>query len=263
MGEDDALEVVEEDLEENLEEVPEEKPKEEFEIVLDDEGSQPDENRGVRKRVNKLNKRVEVATEGRDRAIEELTSVKHQNELLQLALDQEKTSKPPNPNDFDDGVADPKFVEANSVHIKSMIGSEVQKHAKSAPAPQTEVVNHDLVRMQTRHYEQADALKIDDFEETEDKAIDIIGRETVNQVIGASDKSHLILYYFGKNPRKAESFADLVATAPVQAAIEIGRLEEKLKVKPRTQTQQVDPDEEIQGGSASSGKRGPPGATYS
>ena len=219
----------------------------EVEIVLDDEGSQP-ENRGIRKRINKLNAKVRTAQDDQSATAQELAAEKQKSELLQLALDQKNSPSAPNPNDFEDGAADAKFVEASTAHIQSVADQTVQKAVSNLP--KSEPVDHDLERRQRAHYERADKLGIKDFEDAEDEAISILGRETVKYIIAKSNKSELILYDFGKNPRRAEAFADLVASDVDAAKIELGRLGERLKVKPLAKTQQVEPDGELEGGSA-------------
>ena len=51
--------------------------------------------------------------------------------------------------------------------------------------------------------------------------------------MATTDKSQVLLYYLGKNPAKAEELRALSLTNPIGCVMEIGRLEEKLKVKPR------------------------------
>ena len=231
------------------------------EIVIDGkDGSQPKkQQRGFRIRVNKLNRKIRAAETDASQATEALALSEDKNKLLELALAQERENKsaPPNPADFDDGVADPKYVEALHHHNQQVIQAEVRKQTASIPAPKgdTDVPNPDLERRQTAHYEEAGQLGVKDYDEIEDKAIEVLGTNTVNQIIAASDKSPIILYYLGKNTRKAEEIVDIIETNPVGAAVEIGRLEERLKVQPQATTQQIpDPDDEILGGSPTAGQ---------
>ncbi len=239
----------------------------EVEIVLDgDDGSQPAQqniDRIVRKRVNRLNTkiaRVEEDSQFKDEKIK----------LLELALEQQKNQpvelKQPDPTKFDDGAEDPKYVEALQTYNQSYLDDQIKQATAKLPVPQSEPgPDVELERSLKRHVEKSLTLGIKDFDETEDKAIEILGEDTVNQLIQNSDKSHITLYYLGKNPDKAEEIADLIKTNPIKATLQLGVLEERLKIKPLGQTQQApDPDEELQGGSSgSAGKRGPKGATYS
>lgn len=263
------VEETEEDSEISLDEdgEPIQKPEDtEVEIVLSDEDSQPDKqqniDRIVRKRVNRLNTKIAK--------VEEDSTFKDEKiKLLELALEQQKSPpqelKQPDYRDFDDGTDDSKYVEALQTFQKGYLDSQIQQAmAKLVPQQIEPRTNVDLERSQTRHYNNAQTLGIKDFEETEDKAIEILGKDTVNQFIQNSEKSHIVLYYLGKNPDKAEELAELINTNPVKGTLQLGALEEKLKVKPRGKTQQApDPDTEIQGSSSgTAGKRGPKGATF-
>ncbi len=247
---DEAEKVIEENVseesvaeEEVSKEAKETTETEEFEVVLDDEGSQP-VGGGYRRMIGRL----KASKEDHSETAQQLEAERQRSDLLQLALDQTKNSKAPNPSDFDDGTSDAKYVEAFGAHTQSQIDKGIQEAV--AKIPRSEPVNRDLIRRQEEHYERADKLGRSDYEETEDEALSILGQVTVNAIIEESDKSEIILHYFGKNPKRAEVFADLVVSHPRQAMKEIGRLEEKLKVKPLTKTQQAAPDEELEGGTA-------------
>lgn len=243
----------------------------EVDIVLDeDEGSQLDKqlniDRIVRKRVSRLNTKHDKHTA----ELEQNSQFKDQKiQLLELALDQKNQSQEleqPDPTEFDDGANDPKYVKALQTYNQSYMDQQVKVATADLVVPQSDTgPDVALEAAQTRHYKDAQTLGIKDYDETEDKAINILGKEAVNQFILNSNKSHLVLYHLGKNLDLAEEIAELIKTLPVKATLQFGALGERLKVKPRRRTQTApDPDEELQGGSsASAGKRGPKGATYS
>jgi len=257
MGDDEkALEVVDEELKPDVPEVPdvpdegaeETKETEAVEIVLDDDkGSQP-ANRGIRTRINKLNAKVKTAENDQSATAQALVAEQQKNELLKLALDQQGSSKAPNPNDFEDGAADAKFVEASDAHIQSLVTKGVEKAVSALP--RSAPTDTGLIRKQEQHLDRADKLGVTDFDVVQDAAISVLGHAMVNEIISKSDRSERILYYLGSDPKNAEAFKDLVASDPIQAAMEIGRLGERLKVKPLAKTQQAEPDEELEGGSA-------------
>jgi len=231
----------------------------EVEVVLaGDDGSQPDKQHGIRKRINKLNNRLAQAEGKTTNAEHELTLEKERSKLLQLALDQKapiEVATPPDPADFDDGARDPKYVKALNAYNQPIIAAEVQKQTANLAPAQVNTVDRDLERKQTKHYERANVLGAKDFEETEDKAIERLGNDTVNQLIRNFDKSELILYYLGKNPGKAEEIAQLIKTNPIMGVAELGRMEARLSAKPKSTTEPTpDPDEELSGGSPAAGK---------
>lgn len=233
------------------------------EIVLNgDDGSQPDTQRGIRKRINKLNNKVAKAEDRATDTDKELANEQEKNKLLRLALEQSKAPSAapilPDQADYDEGVRDPKYVAALNAYNLPLIAAEVQKQTAGLKPVQADVVDPALVKKQTKHYERADELGAKDFEETEDKAISILGKEVVNQLIKGSDESHIILYYLGKNPGKAEDIAKLIGDGPngvVKAVLQLGRLSAQLSVKPKGNSEPTpDPDEELRGGSPSAGQ---------
>ena len=115
------------------------------------------------------------------------------------------------------------------------------------------------------HYKRADALKVKDYDETEDKAIEILGQDVVNQLIANTDKSPELLYYLGKNPGKAQEMAEMVKTNPVKGVFELGRLGAKLSARPKSRTKPAPaPEGEQRGGGAGRKqvRRGPAGAKF-
>lgn len=233
--------------------------KPEFEVVREGvDGSQPAARKqpGFKKRIDKLNAKITASTEEASQASVALALEQEKTKLLEMALAQKNEAdnlKPPDPDDFDDGAIDPKYVSRLHEYNQGLIASEVKKQTASISVQQSEpATDTALLSKQTKHYEAAADLGAKDYAEVEDAAIDILGKEIVNQLIKASDSSHLILYYLGKNPDEAEEIAELVKTDPVKATLQLGRLEAELKVKPKANDEPTpDPDEELVGGSPS------------
>ncbi len=204
-----------------------------------------------------------------DEANTALETMRQRNELLQLALDQKNAtpatpSGPPDPFDYDDGAKDAKYVEALHEYNRGFFKSEMARHTEAQPKP---VDTRARDARQTAHYEAADKLGVKDYAETEDKTIAILGRDTVVEIIGALDKSPEYMYYLGKNPDKAEYFADLLKRHPVKGILEIGDFARDLqKLRKSKRNAAPDPDDELEGSSVSRNSkstRGPAGATFS
>ena len=229
--------------------------QQEVEIVLDGEsGSQPGPSK-TGGGYNRFIRRLKAAKDDTKEVSEALEIEREKNKLLQLALSQKDdgANEPPDPMSFDDGVTDPAYAKALQDHNQAFIAQEVRKATASIPAQPA--VNHELERKLVSHGERAERLGVSDYADVQDKALDILGRETVTEIIAASDKSEVILYHLGKNPARAEEFRDLVSTNPVRAAMEIGRLEAGLTVKPRASTQPTpDPDVDVTGGTPTAGQ---------
>jgi len=242
------------------------KPEEEqappgIEVTMDRKGSLPKGNRGgLNKRFNKLNARNAATAEERDAATNKLGVVEKKNEILQMQIDQmrsgEKLFKKPNPDNYEGGNYDPAF-ESDSAkfNIREEVAKQVQETTKGIRERQeSDLAVSNLRQHQETHYKQAYELEVNDFDETEDKALEILGLEAANAIISNFNKdSHLLMYFFGKEQNKADAdhFRSLWDSNKIQAVAEIGGILAELKVNPKTATPQTEPDEEIQGGSAS------------
>jgi len=233
----------------------------EFEVVRQGiDGSQPTTKRqsGFQKRIGKLNARNVVSEEKASEASAALILEQEKNKLLSLALDQQneaKVLKAPDPDDFDEGVSDRKYIDANREYNQSFIASEVEKHTANISAQQNSqpAIDTELRTKQEQHYEAAAKLGARDYADIEDKTIEILGKETVNHLIKNSDNSPAVLYYLGKNPHEAEEIAELIKTNPVRATLQLGRLEAELKIRPKGKDESApNPDDELEGGSPSS-----------
>lgn len=236
----------------------------ELEVVRTGEaGSQPAKKRGfgVERRINKLNARVSDARQGEAAATAEADRLREQNKLLTLALDQAKEKQeraaPPDPNDFDQGARDPRYAEALDAHTRRIAVDELEKRkADFTPAPVTD--GGKLIQAQRNHYERAAALKVKDFEQTEDDVIGILGKDVVNEIIKSVPKSEVVTYYLGKNPDEAEAIKHLIDTGnAVEATLRLGSLSAELTTRPKGSSEPTpDPDVELQGSSPAAGTEG-------
>lgn len=228
---------------------------EEVEIVR--EGSQPSKpgQSGFRKRINKLNAKIQTANDETNVANTENARLREENRILQQANQAQQNQqvlKKPNPDEFDLGTQDPDYQRQDSAYTQALVQKEVSRQV-SESTKQTTVSTgqnqqrQELVKKQEGHYERASILKVKDYSDTEDKAIDILGNDVVNQIISNFDDSPHLLYYLGKNPQEAEKIASLIESNPILGVAEIGRLRSEIKVKPKTKSNAPNPDEEIEG----------------
>jgi len=235
----------------------------EFEVVLESPGSQPDTAKpqrigGINKRINKLNAKVDSAQQGEERANNDLLLANERNRLLQIQLDQHETpSGPvmPNLEDFAEGATDPDYVKKYQEYMAGAVQTEITRQVNEATqqtvhTSKKTVQSQELERKQVKHYQRANDIGAKDYAEVEDEAISILGNGTVNQIINNFEESHIILYYLGKNPHRAQFIADQIQTNPIKAIVEIEALRSKLKVKPKTKIT-PNPDTPLPGGSPS------------
>lgn len=237
----------------------EEEAPTEVEIVrTGKDGSQPDPQHGIRRRINRLNAKLSDANDTTATTRADLEHEREKNKLLTLALEQKPSgepSLPPDPVDYEGGASDPRYAEALRTFNQPAIDTAVAKATKDLAPAQAAPVNPALESNQRKHYERAAELGAKDFDEVEDKAITALGSEIANHLIQNSSQSHLVLYYLGKHTDEAEEIKALVASNPIKAMLQIGRLEAELSVKPRAKVEPApDPDTELQGGSPSAGQ---------
>lgn len=234
----------------------------EVEIVREgDTQPQPTTPRGFLKRIGKLNGKVGKAQAETAEEKQKREFVEDENRILKLALEQAKgkpgqaPNEPPNPEVFDGGVHDPDYIKATQDYNNKVIQEGIKKGLTEA-TQQTTVTQaqvaaaQKLETAQTSHYERAAKLGVKDYEETEDKAIEIFGTDNVNHLISNLDKSEVALYFFGKNTDLAHKYAEMFKTQPIKALVEIGGLLKEIKVKPKNEPS-PDPDIELEGGSPS------------
>ena len=225
----------------------------------------------VSKRVNKLNRKVDESKTAVDKTGEELALARERIKLLELARQQAipvKSNKAPDPDDFDGGEYDPNFKKKQEEYNQYLIDQRVEaKFAESTKKAQDEALNSnrakELEGRQRKHYQLANELEIKNYAESEDKALDALGNETVNHIIENFDDSPAILNYLGLNDVKAKQLAELIKTHPIKAVAEIGRISKSLEVKSKS-TNAPDPVENLEGSSSFASKRSTlKGATFS
>jgi len=232
----------------------------EFEVVREAGESQPPKQQqhfGIRKRINKLNARVETARQQTTEANTENALLYEKNKILEIALQQAREAQPtvkqPDPSNFDEGYADPKYQEQQNLYQQTVIQSEVAKQVAESTKSFTQSTDQssksrDLERKQLKHYERAAEIGAKDYAAVEDKAIEVLGNETVNHLINTFDDSQVLLYYLGKNPHEAERIAGLINSNPILGIAEIGTLRSELRIKPKNKIT-PNPDKPLPGGS--------------
>lgn len=249
----------------------------EVDIVLpQDDGSQPDQeliDRVISKKVKKLNRRKKEDDRELEQTRSDLAISEEKRKLQDIRiaqLSEAEAPKLPDPDDFDDGTLDPKYQTRVEAYHEHRAEAAAKKFAPKPVQDDEPRQDPELKRRQTAHYVKADKLGLKNYEEVEADAIEILGKDIVNEVIiGGSDNSHVIMYYLGKNPAIAEDITDLMKSDPVKGVLRIGALGDKLKIVPSkvNKNPAPDPDDELEGRSPSRSKgyakRGPKGATYS
>lgn len=197
-------------------------------------------NAVVQKRVAR-EKRTQV--KANDEAVKQVQAnaiLQEQNKLLTLRNEQLQQGKQLSPDDFDDGVTDPKYIAA-------LVQQQV---AAQQPAPLPAVVvpkdNTDAIRT---HVTAAMTSGLKDFEEQEDKVIEEIGVEAHNYiVVNFPGRSHLMTFALAKNLGKLVELGNHVRSNDNQKALLLlGEISATAKVRKVSQSNTPDPVDQVEG----------------
>ncbi len=254
-----ALNSEDEIIEETTGEAPEE---ENVEIVLEGEEKPSSEvPYGVQKRFRKLTEKVQTADAGKTEAERKLDVANAEIELLKMGKGGDKRP------DVDEYNTTEEFKVAEDAWLNERIEAAAEKSAASLiqqTQATAQATRHDesLKGQIAKHYERAEALKMPNYEELEDKAIESLGKDFAKQIMANSSQSEFIIGHLGANPAKAEALKQLAQTNPLKAFTEALELGGKLSRKSNIKTA-PDPETVVDGGMASTGKSGwSKGATF-
>lgn len=242
---------------------PGDNPEEEVEIVVEGEEKPASKNVpiGLRKRFNKLNGKIEAANQEAEEERKRRQALEEENKLLRLQAQQ--SLKRPNEDDFDSREEYLRAVEKYDNDRIEKIAEEKAAQILQQNQAQTQTANqnHQLQTKIEAHYDRANSLNLKNYEELEDKAIDILGTDLSKVIMANTAKSHLIMAHLGANVGKAMELAELLKVDPVSAfaqAVEIGST-----LSVRSKTTAPDPESKLAAGNGLlKGDEGPSGATY-
>jgi len=264
------------DLGEGEEEGSEDTESGEMEVFLEGEESRPQKKKEktFQDRINRKNRQMDKAVgaekDRADNATRRGDVLEEENKLLRMSNDQLKQRTAPvkpNPDDFDEGFSDPKYVEQKDEYddyvIDRKVDARIAKTEKViAQTASKTVKTQDFETKAREHYKRADELKATDFGDTEDKAIEVMGQPMVDDIITIFPHSERLLYYLGKKPEEAAELKLQMDVNPAMAVFKLGEINAKLKIR-RKSRDAPNPDEAMPGGGVPSKRlRGPKGATY-
>lgn len=262
--ESEAVEIVEEvenieqeqqDIETN--EVNDDAEQEDESTVDSDEDTPPqdkqqDNNAWIQKRLSRKDRKIEAVTGESDKYKEELALERERNKLLQLAIEQGKSSKAmpdtePDPDTFDEGEYDAEYKKQLKTYqekrTRELVAASIKEDREASARNQSEEQKaKDLESKQIAHYERALKLGIANYDTVEDSVIDVLGEDNVNHIIQNLDNSEVVMCNLWENKDATKKIAALLKTNPIQALVEIGRLSgTKLKSKANPAPNPVDP----------------------
>lgn len=239
--------------------------EEEVEIIVEGEDKPASKSRainGIQKRINKLNGKIDVANTQADEANQRADALEQENKLLRLSS--EKPVTRPDEDDFEttaeyhaalDGYDGERITKAAQEQVAKLVQ---QNQTQTTQVNQNVKLEEDI----TAHYARADTLKMSNYEELEDKAIEALGNDLSKVIMANTEKSHLIMAHLGANPGKAAELVELVKVNPVKALVKAVEIGNSLSVKTKSQNA-PDPETTVDAGIAAGHEDfGPKGATY-
>ncbi len=239
----------------------------------EEEGSQPEKDKltkGMQKRLAK--------EKSRQYAIQaELDKEKEDKKALQAQLDARPTAPgstapvEPKPEDFPLGREDDDFIKADKAftryEIKQEIASEIKQ--QNQQSTQTQQVSDMKIRLkdaEDKHYERAGEINVDNYLETEKRAINIIGRDVADAIVMDFDASQDLLFHLGDNTEKAREVSEMFKQGKaVKGLLRLKEIHDEVRVKKKPKKFAADPEGEDEKGrapSSSKEKRGPKGAKF-
>lgn len=210
----------------------------------------------ISKRMKKLKGELSETRAGNDSLQSQLAIANQQIEIMKLANEKKGNSQlpvEPSPDDFDEGVHDPKYIKQFQTYLKAQNQEQIQKEiATQTKSFQQNVSNENLQREEERkqrdHYRRA--LKMPDYEEKEDALQEILGADAVKDIIANFDDSENIIHNLGDNEDLAYEVADAIESKNNVLAVRLLDRASRAgaKVKPKKEPT-PNPDEELPGGS--------------
>lgn len=226
------------------------------------EAGKPEKNRRsaqhrVSNRIRKLKGDLNQSETGNADLQNQLAIAKQRIEIMRLANNQKGTDKKPvepSPDDFEDGVQDPKYVKKFQEYLRGQNKEEIkQEFASQAKTFQennaTDNLQRDTERKQREHYRRA-IKGNSDYEEKEDTLTEILGTEAIKDIINNFDDSDNIIYQLGADEDMAYKVLDAMDSKNHVLAVRLlERASNGLKPKLKNNKPTPDPDKALPGGS--------------
>lgn len=233
----------------------EQQDDEDDEVEIVHAGESPSSDEG--KKRSAPPRRVRKLLEQKAQLSTEKEQLEYQNRLLRMQLDKSKggDDSPKSPPTLESvGYDEAKYQQAMTEYLQTAGQSVVtQELTKLQKQQQQEGQKQQRRASLETHYQRADKLKVPDYDDAENAAMEVLGREAVEDIAAHTDDSELVLYYLGKNPGKAAEIKELLDTSPVRATYALGKLSASLSARPKTKSAPKAPDKPVDAGGPSSG----------
>jgi len=228
--------------------------EEEVEIVFEGEDeptSKPTVPLNKHLKVKKLLKgKIEAESQEKSAAEKRAEMLEEELKLYQMK-DQNKPKSRPKPEDFDTDESyetelDQYYAEKSQEAAAKIVEERLSTQQTQATQTQNEQQLEDKL---LKHYERAAELKVSNYDEAENRAVELFGLDIAKQIMANYDKAHILLYHFGlpANEAKAQYWKGRIESNPIGGLMELGDYAKGLKQKSKRSTA-PDPETKVEGG---------------
>lgn len=230
----------------------------EVEIVLDGEdqpASKPLRENGFYKRLRRVTGQRDAATEEAEELKRSLATKDEELKLYRMRLEQE--SAVPQEANFDtfedfEAAKNAYDKQKEDERIANLVAQQTREQIESLQAQNTQQAQiQEFDAKFAEAEQQADKLKIKDFDQVGETAIDLMGQPLVEYILANHGQSAAMLFKLTKNPGKAREFHDLSLNPQlngVKLAQALTRFEDGIQFKPKTTQPAADPETTIDKG---------------
>ncbi|WP_299083064.1 hypothetical protein [uncultured Paraglaciecola sp.] len=200
----------------------------------------------VIKRMRRKRERLDAENETLRRENEQLR--RHAQGGGNTQGDRRTLQLPNRPTRAESGYDEEKFDAAMAEWTDKVTDIKVQAGLQQANQGQRVVAAQQREQTALKQYaENANALKVPDFNDTQEDALDVLGADFGTMLARElpSDAPKLV-YFFGKNPEEAVRYREMFDNNPGGTTFELGKLAERLVIK-RKQSSAAAPEDRIDG----------------
>jgi len=178
-----------------------------------------------------------------DKLQSENTALKAQLQQMASAPVVDGVEAEPDELDFDDHK---DYLAAKSKHQAKLLRSVVNERlAEEQNAHRIAAVQQQKESALKTYTESAAALKVSDFNETQDKAFDVLGDDFAQLIMEEiPEEGSKLIYWFGKNPQEAVEYRERYLRNPGKTTFSLGKLAGKLTIQPK-RSNAADPESKV------------------
>lgn len=220
-------------------------------------------SKGHKRRVGRLVEQRNKERAANQELLDKFRTVEEENKLLKLKNKQLGEAEPaltaPDPNDpkYDLGEDDPDFKAAkqkfDQESFRRIAREEAVKASQTTSERQSrQDADRELKRKLNEHWDEADKLEMDDYDDKQSKVIEILGTDMFHNIVDFFEpaESSKMIYHLGTNEDVAEEVGELLESrgkGMVKGITKLGQILERINAKGIPKKTTPNPDVENKG----------------